>query len=132
MFKKIFGAIFGSPANTEKVIDGAKNGLDKLFYTDEEKADAAKEVREWFIEYLKATQPQNLARRFIAITVTLLWGFLILTGVAAFSVEVMLGTSEAVIALFIFKVLTDIVAIPFAGLMAFYFLTHTLRATKKD
>ena len=74
MFKKIFGAIFGSPENTTKVVDGAFHGLDKLFYTDEEKADTAKEVRSWFLKYLEASQPQNLARRFIAITVTLLWG----------------------------------------------------------
>ena len=56
--KKLLGAIFGSSKNTETVLQG----LDKVFFTNEEKSD-------FFLKYLAATQPQNLARRLIAIAV---------------------------------------------------------------
>ena len=137
MVKKIFSAIFGSSENTTKVVDGAIHGLDKLFYTDEEKAESAKDVREWFLRYLQATNPQNISRRFIAIVVTLLWAFLIIAGITTFAIEYFVFYDpevefNAVMAQFIFKVMTDIVAIPFAGIMAFYFMTHLARGIKKD
>ena len=53
--KKILGAIFGSSKNTETIL----SGIDKVFFTKEEKAD-------YFLKYLAATAPQNMARRFIA------------------------------------------------------------------
>ena len=137
MFKKIFGAIFGSSDNTKTVVDGAVNGLDKLFYTDEERAETAGEMREWFLKYLAATNPQNVSRRFIAIVVTMLWAFLVLIGIGAFAIEYFFFYDpavefNAVMAQFIFRTLTDIVAVPFAGIMAFYFVTHLARGIKKD
>ena len=124
MFKKIFSAIFGSPSNTEKVIDGARSGLDKLFYTDEEKADTAKEVRAWFLKYLEATQPQNLARRFIALIIVSLWAFLCLFGAFVYYFNKEYGQ-------FIFETLAEVVMNPFLLVVGFYFLTHTVRAYKK-
>ena len=137
MFKKIFGSIFGSSDNTKTVVDGAVNGLDKMFYTDEERAETAGEMRKWFITYLNASNPQNVSRRFIAIVVTLLWAFLVLIGIAAFAIEYFFfydpaAEFSAVMAAFIFRVLTDIVAVPFAGIMAFYFVTHLARGIKRD
>lgn len=129
--KKIFGAIFGSSKNTETIVDGAVSGLDKLFYTDEEKADARKDMREWWLKYLTATQPQNVSRRFIAIVVTLLWAFLVLLGIAAYMVAYLLTPEGAEVnaqmSQFIFSVLTDVVMVPFAGIMAFYFAAHVVR-----
>ena len=117
----ILGAIFGSPKNTDKLVDGAVSGIDKLFYTSEEKAENAAKVGEWFIRYLEASQPQNLARRFIAIVVTLLWAVLVIAGIAIRWISY--EASD-----FIFSVLKEIVAVPFAGIMAFYFVTHLARA----
>ena len=72
-----WGRLFGSSESIDKIVDHAASGLDKLWYTDEEKSeDAAKRRTEslsFFIEWLRATQGQNLARRFIAISSTLMW-----------------------------------------------------------
>ena len=112
--KKIFGAIFGSSKNTETIVSGAVSGIDKLFYTKEEKAG------EWFLKYLQATQPQNLSRRLIAVTIVVLWALLILMGVAVYKLDV--GYSD-----FIFNVLADVVMNPFLMVMGFYFAAHVVR-----
>lgn len=73
----LWGKIFG----TEKAIEGAvtavKDGLDALVYTDEEKSvDAAKdrsEARAMLVQWMEATQGQNLARRVISLAITGVW-----------------------------------------------------------
>lgn len=61
----------------EKAADGIYNGIDKLIYTDEEKAEASQKGFELFLEYQKATLPQNKARRQLALLVTALWTTLV-------------------------------------------------------
>lgn len=118
--RKIFGAIFGSSKNTETIVDGAVGGLDKMFFTKEEKSEANAKLADWYLKYLAATQPQNLARRLIALVVVILWALLIVAGIAIrwFSYEM----SD-----FIFEVLRDLVAEPFLLVMGFYFLAHVVR-----
>lgn len=81
---KMFGAIssaigrvFGTDKAAESLIDNTANALDKLWYTKEEKAEdrakSATEARGMVIEWMKATSGQNLARRLIALTVTIVW-----------------------------------------------------------
>lgn len=125
--RKIFGAIFGSSKNTETIVNGAVSGLDKLFYTDEEKAEGMEKTREWFLRYLEASQPQNLARRFIAMAVVGLWAFLVLLAVAAWQWSVDYAD-------YIFTVLYDVVGTPFSIIIGFYFLAHLTRQLprKKD
>ena len=118
--KKIIGAIFGSSKNTETVVNGAVSGIDKLFYTKEEKAENAVKMSEWFLRYLEATQPQNLARRFIALIIVCLWALLILAGVALYKLDQAYSR-------FIFEVLRDIVMNPFLIVMGFYFAAHVVR-----
>ena len=122
--RKILGAIFGSSKNTETVVDGAVKGLDKMFFTQEERSEANQKLSEWYLKYLEATQPQGLARRFIAVVVVLLWCALIISGVV-----VRWWSYEA--SDFIFKVLAEIVMTPFSIILGFYFLTHAVRAYKK-
>lgn len=119
--KKILSAIFGSSKNTETIVDGAVAGMDKMFFTKEEKAEANLKVSEWFLRYLEATQPQNLSRRFIAVVVVLLWALLVLIGVAAYPFD--LAFSQ-----FIFDVLKDVVMNPFLIIMGFYFAAHVVRS----
>ena len=119
--KKILGAIFGSSENTKTVVTGAVAGMDKLFFTKEEKADANLKLSEWYLKYLAATQPQNLARRFIAMAVVLLWSVLILIGVASHFFDEKHGT-------FIFNILADVVALPFSIIIGFYFAAHLARS----
>jgi len=72
-----WGRLFGSDDAISKVIDHAANGLDKLWYTEEEKAEdrakSATEARKMVIEWLKNTQGQNLARRLLALMIATVW-----------------------------------------------------------
>lgn len=79
----MFGWLFGGSKAADKTVDSISNGIDKMFYTDEEKADANKEAFKLFIEYQKATQPQNLARRLIALIIIGLFALLTLIVVVA-------------------------------------------------
>lgn len=77
-----FGRMFGTDKAIEKSIDLVGNGLDKLWYTDEEKAqDVAKEraaARGILIEWVDKSQGQNIARRFLALVITSTWLFMYL------------------------------------------------------
>lgn len=72
-----WGRLFGSDESTNKVIDHVASGMDKLFYTAEEaasdKAQSITEGRQFLIQWLSNTQGQSLARRFIAISCTMVW-----------------------------------------------------------
>ena len=108
--KKILGAIFGSSDNTKTVLAG----IDKAWFTSEEKSEC-------FLKYLAATQPQNLARRLIAMIVALLWAFLVLLAVAVYKLDVAFSD-------FVFLTLKENVNTPFSVIMGFYFVTHLARA----
>jgi len=75
----IFGKMLGSEKALAGIVNGATSALDKLYYTDEEKAeDAAKsrsEARGMVIKWMEATGGQNLARRVISLVVTAVWIF---------------------------------------------------------
>ena len=71
------GRLFGTDAARDSLIKGARDGLDALYYSHEEKAqDKARsltEARAMIIDWMKNTQGQNLSRRIIALTVTAVW-----------------------------------------------------------
>ena len=73
----LFGKIFGTDTAIKSVIDNVSSGLDKLVYTDEEKAgDAAtdrSEARAMVVRWMESTQGQNLARRLISLAITGVW-----------------------------------------------------------
>lgn len=120
----IFGKLFGTPKATEALVESARNAGDKLFFTSEEKDDSRAKMREWFLEYLKVTQPQTLARRFIAIVVTMLWTALCALCVVGYFISENFSSH-------VFMILEK-VTIPFGGIMAFYFVTSLTRAAKGD
>jgi len=72
-----FGKVFGTEKAIERTIDAASRGIDALVYTEEEKAvDAAKdrsEARAMVVQWMEATQGQNLARRFLSMSITGVW-----------------------------------------------------------
>ena len=74
---KFLGKILGSEKALDGMVKGVSSALDSLVYTDEEKAnDAAKdrsEARGMVVAWMKATQGQNLARRFLALIITAVW-----------------------------------------------------------
>ncbi len=47
--RKLLGAIFGSPKNTETIVDGAVAGMDKMFFTKEERAEANQKLSDWYL-----------------------------------------------------------------------------------
>ncbi len=57
---------FKNLLSSEKIIDNASSGIDKIVLTAEEKTD-------YFLKFIEASMPMNIARRFIAIAVTLFW-----------------------------------------------------------
>jgi len=75
-FKWITG-LFGSSDSAdnvlEKAADGIYNGLDKLFYTDEEKAEGLAKGRALFLDFAKVAYDQNsirsVTRRWLAFMV---------------------------------------------------------------
>lgn len=72
-----WGKVFGTDEAIKSTIGAVKDGIDALVYTDEEKAvDAAKEraeARSMIVEWMQATQGQNLARRIISLAITGVW-----------------------------------------------------------
>ena len=72
-----FGKLFGTEKALGGIVDGVTNGLDALVYTDEERAnDAAKdrsEARQMVVQWMAATQGQNLARRLLAMAIGGVW-----------------------------------------------------------
>jgi len=111
-----------SNKNVETVTDGIVDGIDKIFYMDEEKAEhslerqkANNKALELFTAYQTATMPQNVARRQIAIIVTTIWAlFVIVAGVGViFDFDYSGRLANFV---------NDNVNPPFMLVMAFYFL----------
>ena len=72
-----WGKLFGTDEAISKTIDVVSEGLDKLVYTCEEKADASAwertEARAMLDKWMEATQGQNLARRLISLAITGVW-----------------------------------------------------------
>lgn len=73
----LFGKLFGTDRAAESLINNTSNALDKLIYTAEEKAeDIAKDrsaARNMIIDWMSTTSGQNLSRRLIALTITIMW-----------------------------------------------------------
>ncbi len=89
------GRLFGTENALSSAVEGVKNGLDALVYTDQEKAEdgakATTEARAMVVGWMRATQGQNLARRLIALGVTGIWAVQYITsmllGIAAVWVD---------------------------------------------
>ena len=73
----LLGRIFGTPGAIRDVAKAARDGIDSLVYTKEEKAQdksrSDDKERDAILDWLRSTQGQNLARRIIGIGVFLLW-----------------------------------------------------------
>jgi len=116
--------LFGNSKNTEKVVGGVVDGLDAMFFTDEEKSVAAQKVLDFKIEYAKHTQNQSVARRVIAFIISGLWGALNLIAVALYFI------SEPA-SQFVFKVIESNINVPFMIVVGFYFAAHVVGKLSK-
>ena len=111
----MFGFI-KSLLSTDKIIESGIKGLDAIIFTDEEKSA-------YMLEYLKATAPMAVARRFIAIVITILWCIGILTcGTLLFFDSDKFTVMSAF--------MSETVNTPFSVIMGFYFLAHVISRHK--
>jgi len=98
----IWGKIFGTEKALSGIVDGVTRGLDALVYTDEEKAgDAARsrsEARAMVVNWMAATQGQNLARRLIALSITGVWLSMYLLSVVCSMIAIFVNSGGVVTA----------------------------------
>jgi len=116
----MFGLLSGmfTSNNIDRAGEGLYNGIDNMFYTDEEKGVANQKILDWKLKYASVTAPQNISRRFIAIVVTLLWALAIVVMCVAKFFD------NATFATYMFEVMRDVVGPPFMIIVGFYFLAH--------
>lgn len=103
------GKLFGSDKAAESLVNHLSNGIDKIWYTEQEKSEdkqkAISEANNVYMQWLQSTSGSSIARRFIAIVVTIVWaaqyvGSLLMATLAPwFSdkqvVDAMMATSKA-------------------------------------
>lgn len=116
-----FSFLTGKSETAEKVVDGVIDGVDAMFYTDEEKAQANFQILTWKLEYAKATQGQSISRRIIAFVVSGLWASMVITTIG---IGLLTGKESAQTGFMLesFKVVND----PFMIIIGFYFLAHVV------
>ena len=87
------GKMFGSQKAGEAIVDGVVSAADKMFYTSEEKAEDSAKARteglQVYMKWLESTTGSRLARRFIALIITIPWSIaqflsMIMDGIAPF------------------------------------------------
>ena len=95
------GRLFGSNEAVNKGVDAITSGIDKLFYTEEEKAEASLVLRqkagELLIDWMAATQGQNIARRLLAVLIAFTWLIMYLIS-AALNVAVIWISNASIVA----------------------------------
>jgi hypothetical protein len=124
LYMSWFTDIFTAPQAASKLVDAAIDTGDALVYTDEEKAENNTKKLAFALEWLKQSSPQNLARRYIAVIIVIY--FLIFLTITAIFLILIPSAGEI-----LERLLEKYLYVPFSGIMAFYFMTHLLRAGKK-
>lgn len=108
--------VFSAEDTISKTVDGVYNGVDKVFYTEEEKAEAAMRVLEVQLRFLEAGTGYNVARRIIAVTVTAVWSLWSLV----FLVMCLIGFDTLALK----EVYLGLVAGPFGVILSWYFASR--------
>lgn len=76
---KFLKALFPGADEGTKIIEKGFDLFDKVFYTDQEKAEDARKAKSAlvgeYLQWLQATSGQNRARRALALLVAALWAF---------------------------------------------------------
>ena len=121
---KLWAKLFGSSDNVGKGLDMLRDGVDMAVFTPEERSITGRKIIEARISLLKALGPQSKARRYITYLVVGLWTYLIVLMVHLHLFGYKLQAE------YIFKVLTDVIGVPFAIIMAFYYAANIVRARK--
>jgi hypothetical protein len=67
------GKIFGTEKALDSVINSVSSGLDKLNFSDQERAEVRARLGDQVIAWVEASSGQNRTRRFLAIIITTTW-----------------------------------------------------------
>ncbi len=114
----LWKTLFGGDTSIGKVTDGIYNGVDKAFYTDEERSTH-------FPTLLKAYEPFKIAQRLIALALvgTYLLGFICCSFLLVWSgfVGAPLGTDLSQAAYTLGGLLNDALSVPVGLVVGFYF-----------
>jgi hypothetical protein len=109
---------FKSLFSNDKIIDSGIKGIDKLFYTDEEKADYKQKLVETHISMLGAYEPHRRTQRFITLLFCGLFAFafLLFVGLITFHYELEASNIlDAVRDFYIGEIVLTIIAFYFGG-----------------
>lgn len=75
----------------DKATSGIINGVDKMFYTAEEKSEAAQKITDTYLEFLKTTLSESsvrsITRRIVAVMIMALFSAAFLFTVAAWKLD---------------------------------------------
>lgn len=135
--------LFSATSVASDVVKATISAGDKMFYTEEEKADNKKEMIKFFPKLLEAYHPFKLAQRILSIWFSLLFGisFIVGLGMYIFNAihkfkELQAGTPVEKIVLLDIQPLIDLViAFGFptiiALIVAFYFSGGVINSFKK-
>ena len=79
------GFLTGDTKTTSKVIDAGISGLDKMFFTDEERAEYNHKLQQLHLQFVKVaaseSTAQSISRRLICLPVIYVWLLLIVASV---------------------------------------------------
>jgi len=124
------GQLFSSSKTVDKTVDAVINTGDKMFYTDEEKAEGRQKMLDWVLAFHDKSSGSNVARRLIAVMVV--GGFLILVGICAVLILMDQGAMYAKM----YDLIRETLKEPVGIIIAFYFLSGMVRdwsgGKKKD
>lgn len=123
---KFFGGLFSSSKLTDTAIDGIRKigGLDEM--NGEQKA-------KFIIDYLNATKHQSLARRFIALSLTFIYGLFLIVWLVATCLGWGLGIpSPLLLADAVYEFMKEIILNPFNIILSFYFVMNMTQKLGKN
>ena len=118
------GRIFGNPETVDRAVDGLIKGVDSMFYTKQEKAQANQQLLEAKIEFVRATQGSRLARRVLAFMVVGTWLLMMIFGL------VMNAFGNVELSRHAYEVATESLGTPVAIIIGFYFATSMISTAK--
>ena len=123
----IFSWITGNSKSAETAVNGVVNGIDAMFFTDEEKSAANMKALELKIEFARATAGMSISRRIIVVMVAGAWLFLVLLLAL---LGVWLGADSPSVK-HLMALLIDVVMQPFSIIVGFYFLAQVVGNARK-
>ena len=65
--------LFVTTESAGKALDAGISAVDKIWYTEEERADTSLKVKAWYLDLLASMKPFNVAMRLLAVGVFAMW-----------------------------------------------------------